>query len=107
MTFGEGEGHGQRAGYGYVLDDVVCQGEPAHLTFGGPGRCRRNRALPSAALRGKVWAFPGTGRFAGTTGGGPTIRRTSVGKLGGGTAAAQGIKVEGIAFWRELKYRLP
>jgi hypothetical protein len=49
----------------------------------------------------------GTGRFAGITGGGPMTMRTSVGKLGGGTATTQNVEVEGIVFWRELKYKLP
>jgi hypothetical protein len=49
----------------------------------------------------------GAGRFAGITGGGPMTMRTSVATLGGGTSVSQNIDVEGIVFWRELKYRLP
>jgi hypothetical protein len=49
----------------------------------------------------------GTGRFAGITGGGPMTMRTGVGKLGGGTATSQNVEVEGIVFWRELKYKMP
>lgn len=48
----------------------------------------------------------GTGRFAGISGGGTMIMRTSVGTLGGGTPVSQGIEVEGIVFWRDFKYRL-
>jgi hypothetical protein len=49
----------------------------------------------------------GTNRFAGITGGGPMTMRSSVGKLGAGTAVSQNVEVEGIVFWRELKYKLP
>lgn len=49
----------------------------------------------------------GTERFAGITGGGPVTMRTSVGKLKDKTDVSQGVEVEGIMFWRELKYKLP
>ncbi len=49
----------------------------------------------------------GTGRFAGITGGGPMTARTSVGKFGSGTSVTRDLEVEGIVFWRDLKYKLP
>ncbi|TXL70550.1 hypothetical protein FHP25_34000 [Vineibacter terrae] len=49
----------------------------------------------------------GSGRLAGMSGEGPMTVRTSIGKLGAGTAATQGVEAEGIVFWRDLKYKLP
>ena len=49
----------------------------------------------------------GTERFAGVTGGGPVTMRTSVGKLKDKTEVSQSVEVEGIMFWRDLKYKLP
>ena len=49
----------------------------------------------------------GTERFAGITGGGPVTMRTTLGKFKERTEASQGVEVEGIIFWRDLKYKLP
>jgi hypothetical protein len=57
--------------------------------------------------RGAFTLSGGSGRFVGIAGGGPMTMRATLAKIGDGSPGGRSVEIEGILFWRELKFKLP